>query len=293
MYHFLQQVNLVSSSFRIATYCAYNNIRLFSITVAHIAAHRDVLFLRTVATVSTLKFSPSSSPRVPRPVSPEQTQPNMTRFKLTPPSTVPFPFSSQRHCYGKLTKRLLAGIYVSRGQDMHLLLFHETVQTDTIASTANHNNTHHSTHAHERDPNAGPDGDTIVATANTPKSAPPLLAASAQGRGPPVIGRPASYIGDNEENDQDRQGGYQPLGAIESHPLSASSHADRGGGGGSASGYGAGSGDGGIHSTASTTGENGRFATAGRVREFRAVLKSAAAHASKMKVRHRYHRCAS
>lgn len=172
---------------------------------------------------------------------------------------------------------------------MHLLLFHEVAQTDSISisgSTTHHSNTH-GTHTHEQGPHVGPDGDTIVARANTPMAV-TVLASPAQGRGPPDVGRPASCIGD-EENDRERQDGSQTVGVTGSRPCSATSQADRGGGGGSASGYGA---SGGIHSAASTTGKNGRFSTAGRVREFRTVLRGAAAHASKMKVR-KQHRCSS
>lgn len=132
---------------------------------------------------------------------------------------------------------------------MHLLLFHEAVQ---IKSTSDDNN----------DNNRG-------ASAGLFSSAGSTASINAHDNG--------------TDGDAATQGSH--------HKSARLSMADEAAGGPSSGGAGAGVGGNGrgekrlSAARIPTTGKSGRFATTGRVREFRAVLKGAAAHASKMKVR--------
>lgn len=136
---------------------------------------------------------------------------------------------------------------------MHLLLFHEAADTDSIV-----------------DNNAGRgDSDTVVAP--TPAAKQPrteLSSASKHG-----VGSSLRPVDEGGREKQETQGSRNPLGL-------------RGSGGGGGRGADTKSVSGGSErrTTAAMAGKNGRFATAGRVRDFRMVLKGVAAHASKMKV---------
>eukprot|EP00903_Cladosiphon_okamuranus_P012671 g11851.t1 len=144
--------------------------------------------------------------------------------------------------------RLLAGVYVSRGLDMHLLLFHEAVQIDStsdnnkngasadLSSTATGSTA--SINAHED----GTDGETTTQGSHHTCA---RLSMAVEAAGDPTSGGAGAGVGGNGR-------GRKRLSAAR----------------------------------ITATGKSGRFATAGRVREFRAVLKGAAVHASKMKVAH-------
>lgn len=142
-------------------------------------------------------------------------------------------------------------MYVSRGSDMHLLLFHETVLGESFGEN--------------RDEGDMPEMVATFTTASISASSPTKAAntASTPGRAldstrsadkvpefPDAVRRIHSPSGD-------------PRGGIDVM-LSSSSSSD--------------------HRTAATIGKNGRFATAGRVCDYRMALRGAATHASKMKV---------
>lgn len=164
---------------------------------------------------------------------------------------------------------------------MHLLLFHEMPQIDPTSD----NNTRRGDGGLE-----GPHSDAVaagIATAKQPRAATYPVA---QHRG----GALSRSNGEREE--EDTQGGFDPLGgrsgrarhllagvggSRQTSAAGVGGGGDRDGGGVSSRGASTGS-DGRV--TAATTGKNGRFATAGRVQEYRTMLKGAAAHASQMKV---------
>lgn len=118
---------------------------------------------------------------------------------------------------------------------MHLLLFHEAVQTDPSSAPG-------------PTASAGVHGDSTGGDAAVQgshhKSARLSMAVEAAGRGPPSPGVAGAGVGGNSRGERRLSAPGTP-----------------------------------------TTEKSGRFATTGRVQEFRAVLKGAAAHASKMKVR--------
>ena len=183
-----------------------------------------------------------------------------------------------------LYTRLLAGVYVSRALDMHLLLFHEMVQAESSAAD---NKFRH--------------GDIVDKLGISPQPKP------LRGITSPVerhCAGPSSSRPTGEEQDENktevgegtRGGSNDPaegntdmkrpavVGGGEAAASRSTLPAEGAAGTSSGGGYrGESSGPDG-RSTSATTGKNGRFATSGRVREFRAVLKSVAAHASKMKV---------
>ncbi|CAN0010092.1 unnamed protein product, partial [Laminaria digitata] len=169
--------------------------------------------------------------------------------------------------------RLLAGVYVSRALDMHLLLFHEMVQAESTTTT-------------EHKPRRGGDIDHHKVGGTPPPPQQPK---------PPSIGTLASSSAEKHNNSSGEMGRPSVVGSGEATAAAASRStmpAEGGPGtGGSSSGGGYRGGEGSSggsdgRANSATTGKNGRFATSGRVREFRAVLKGTAAHASKMKAAH-------
>ena len=189
--------------------------------------------------------------------------------------------------------RLLAGVYLSRALDMHLLLFHEMVQAEPPTE---------SNKIRRGDADRLGTG-TSPPLAKHPKGT-PSFADNHGGTGSSSL-KPAG------EEDQDEKTGQDGTHAGGSNDLADGGEADMGsspiGGGTEGAGGTGGMGSGGEggrglegtggggyigegsggsegRSPSSATGKNGRFATSGRVREFRDVLKGVAAHASKMKV---------
>lgn len=197
-------------------------------------------------------------------------------------------------------------MYVSRALDMHLLLFHEMAQAESSTVVADYK--------FRRGGDAVVDkfGGTASQIKPPPRGTPASSPSAAEKHfsGSSLSSRPTKeeQQDDNEKHTEgggsthggsnDLAGGDADVGrspvvggggggeaataASSRSTLSAEGGTGTGGSGGS--GYrGESSGPDG-RSASATTGKNGRFATSGRVREFRAVLKGAAAHASKMKV---------
>lgn len=197
-------------------------------------------------------------------------------------------------------QRLLAGVYVSRALDMHLLLFHEMVQAEPSTVVAD-NKVRRGGDAVDKFGGSTP-SQTKPPRGTTASSS---LAAEKHCAGSSSSSRPTGEEQQDERNtteggegtngrSDDLAGGDADMerppvvgGGGEAAAASRSTLPAEGGagtGGSSSGGYrGEGSGPDG-RSVSAATGKNGRFATSGRVREFRAVLKGAAAHASKMKV---------
>lgn len=176
--------------------------------------------------------------------------------------------SHQRTCSVNML-RLLAGVYVSRGLDMHLLLFHEVAQADPVnVDTKDDDRGCHGDGGHgASDDTSAPAVVTIIPTNSSSDC--------------PFGGAPARAKGFNPIRAKDRKTRQsltlEGRGTEGSFRALSSLPGDIDGG------------VVGVHEgqlTAATTGRNGRFATAGRVLEFRMVLKDSAAHASRMRVRH-------
>lgn len=157
---------------------------------------------------------------------------------------------------------------------MHLLLFHEDAHAESIGEPAPHRGVGGEAHDMEGTPGA--------------TAAVPATAASRARITSPVAVK--SGTGESSSPHGARRRSGFPFGDDGTSERLRQSHGSRGIGGGGVSGKASNiTSPGGGHSSSNprsgaATGKSGRFATTGRVREFRMVLKAAAAHASKMKV---------
>lgn len=175
-----------------------------------------------------------------------------------------------------IAHRLLADVYVSRGLDMHLLLFHEDAHAESIGEPVPHRGV--AGEAHDMEGTTGATATAPATVASRARINSPVVAKS--GTGEPSLPHGAR-----------KRSGFIPGddGTLE---RLKQSHGSRGIGRGGMSGKASHIiSPGGGHTSSNSrsgaaTGKSGRFATTGRVREFRMVLKAAAAHASKMKVHH-------
>lgn len=151
---------------------------------------------------------------------------------------------------------LLAEIYLCRGSDMHFLLFDENVPSDLIGGRLCNESLAKSKDADPTLSLTSPADRPGVKTGGVPSAGP-----SRKGRVPGCANGSTAV-----QHLPDVDG--SPSGALLEHSDSSNDLLK--------DGYG--------FPEAAVPGKNGRFSTAGRVQEFRATLRSAAAYAAKMKV---------
>lgn len=165
---------------------------------------------------------------------------------------------------------------------MHLLLFHEAAQTDSI----DRNNSRYTGDTDNDNVTIGTSS-VLSVTKTSSKGAEATTTSFAHSRGED------DNWGDAAATQRNRFGAVDGVNtngksARLSTTVEAVQGSSSGGGGGGGGSRGGGGGGSSISSSrgdkSSTMGRSGRFSTAGRVQEFRAVLKGVATHASKMKV---------